>query len=226
MKGKEYDNIVFAKMHLHPKESLKLFSPGRVLSILIGAAVLSFGMHNIHQRAEITEGGVLGMILLLHHWLGISPAVASPVLDLFCYALSFRLLGKDFIKVSAVSSLSIAGFFFLWERFPPMLPDLSAYPLAAALTGGAFVGVGAGLVVRQGGSTGGDDALALSISKLAGCRIFFAYFATDLSVLLLSLTYIPLRRIFFSVITVSVSSLLIDFIKDFPVPGRHTAAKD
>ena len=188
--------------------------------------MLSFGIYNIHRRTGITEGGVLGMILLLNHWLGISPSVASPVLDLICYALSFRLLRKDFIKVSAVSSLSIAVFFFLWERLGPMLPDLSAFPPAAALLGGAFVGVGAGLVIRQGGSTGGDDALALAIAKLIGCRIFFAYFATDLSVLLLSLTYIPFRRIFYSMLTVTVSSLLIDFIKSLPAPVRRTAEKN
>ena len=40
-----------------------------------------------------------------------------------------------------------------------MLPDLSAYPLAAALLGGMFVGIGVGIIVRQGGSSGGDDAL-------------------------------------------------------------------
>lgn len=33
--------------------------------------------------------------------------------------------------------------------------------VGAALLGGLFVGIGVGLVVRQGGSSGGDDALAL-----------------------------------------------------------------
>ena len=42
-----------------------------------------------------------------------------------------------------------------------MLPDLSGHPLIAAILGGLFVGVGVGLIVRQGGSSGGDDALAL-----------------------------------------------------------------
>ena len=31
-----------------------------------------------------------------------------------------------------------------------MLPDLSDHPLAAAVLGGLFVGVGVGLIVRQG----------------------------------------------------------------------------
>ncbi len=188
--------------------------------LLLGTAILSFGLHNIHQQAGITEGGVLGLILLLNHWFALSPAIVSPVLDILCYWAAFKALGKDFLKVSLVSTVSLAGFFTLWELFPPLLPNLSGYPLVAALLGGLFVGVGVGLVVRQGGSTGGDDALALAISKTTGCRISTAYLATDLTVLLLSLTYIPFQRIIFSLITVFVSSFIINFVQNV---GRRPA---
>lgn len=191
-----------------------LFSPEKITAILIGTALISFGIYNIHQQADITEGGVLGMLLLLNHWSGVSPSVLSPVLDVLCYVFAFKYLGWNFIKVSIVSTLSLAGFFKLWEKFPPMLPDLSALPLIAALAGGLFVGVGVGLVVRQGGSSGGDDALALAISKAAGCRLSRSYLATDMIVLLLSLSYIPLHRLAFSLVTVTVSSLLIDFVQN------------
>ncbi len=46
--------------------------------ILLGAAILSFGIHNIHQRTAITEGGVIGLVLLINHWLGVPASVASP----------------------------------------------------------------------------------------------------------------------------------------------------
>ena len=94
-----------------------------------------------------------------------------------------------------------------------MLPDLSAHPLLAAVLGAAFVGVGVGIIVRQGGSSGGDDALALTISHVTHWRLSRAYLFTDLLVLGLSLTYIPVKKIFFSVITVTLSSFLIDRIQ-------------
>ncbi|AEG58349.1 YitT family protein [Desulforamulus ruminis] len=191
-----------------------LFAPEKITFILLGTAIVSFAMYNIHQQANITEGGVLGMILLLNHWFGISPSLLSPVLDAFCYALAFKYLGRNFLKASIVSTLSLAGFFKLWEQLPPILPDLSAHPLIAALAGGLLVGVGVGLVIRQGGSSGGDDALALTISKVVRCRIAHAYLATDIAVLLLSLSYIPLRCIAFSLVTVTVSSLMVDFVQN------------
>ncbi|MFR5602208.1 MAG: YitT family protein [Lachnospiraceae bacterium] len=185
-----------------------------LLWILAGTAILSFGMYNIHQQAAITEGGVLGTILLLNHWFQIPSSLASPILDGICYLLAFRFLGGRFLKLSLLSSLCLSGFFRLWEQFPPLLPDLSGHPLTAAILGGIFVGVGVGLVVRQGSSSGGDDALALTISKLTHWRLSRAYLITDITVLCLSLSYIPWQRIAFSLITVTISSLLVDFIKE------------
>ena len=191
------------------KKLLEGLTLKKVLLIILGAAVCSFGIHNIHQRTAITEGGVIGMMLLIDRWLGLPPAVITPVLDITCYVLAFRYLGGQFIKISVISTLSVSLFYDFWEMFPPMLPDLSAYPLAAAVLGGIFVGVGVGLIVRQGGSSGGDDALALTISHVTHWRLSRAYLFTDLVVLVLSLSYIPLQRIFFSLITVTLSSFLI-----------------
>ena len=184
----------------------------RILLILLGAAIASFGIHNIHRQCDITEGGVLGMMLLFNHWLGISPAILTPVMDVICYALAFRFLGGKFLCWSAVATIGVAAFFKLWERFPPMLPVI-AQPFWAAIAGAVFVGVGVGLVVRMGGSSGGDDALALVIEKVTGWPLARAYLVTDVTVLILSLSYIPVRKIVFSLITVTLSSCLIDLMQ-------------
>lgn len=190
--------------------SLRMFVP-----ILIGSGICTFGIHNIHQQTGITEGGVIGLMLLVEHWIGSSPAAITPVLDFVCYLLAFRYLGGNFIRISVLSTACISLFYKFWELFPPMLPDLSPYPLLASILGGLFVGVGVGLIVRQGGSSGGDDALALTISKVTRWRLSRAYLFTDLVVLGLSLTYIPIGKIIFSLITVSISSPLIDLIQNF-----------
>ena len=190
------------------------FTVKRLCMICIGTAILSFGIYNIHQQTHITEGGVLGMILFVNHWTGLPSSIISPVLDLMCYIVAFKYLGKKFIKISLVSSAFLSGWFRIWEFNPPLLPDLSGTPLMAAILGGLFVGVGVGIIVRAGGSSGGDDALALSISKLSGIRIAKAYMLTDFTVLALSLTYIPVIKILFSLVTVTLSSWLIDWFQN------------
>ena len=190
------------------------FPPKTVLSIILGTAITTFGIYNVHRQADITEGGILGLILLFNFWIGMSSSILSPVLDALSYALGFKYLGREFLKTSIFATICMAGFFRLWEMFPPLLPSLAGAPFTAALVGGCFIGTGCGLVVRQGASCAGDDALALVISKITGCRISRAYLLTDVTVLVLSLSYIPAQRIVYSLITVTVSSFLIDFIQN------------
>lgn len=201
----------------------KLWQKGdakKILTLLLGAAILSFGMYNIHRQAGVTEGGVLGMILLLKHWFGISPSISGLVMDITCYIIGFRFLGKAFAKYSVIASLFFSLFYKLWEQFPPVIPDLTPHPLIAAVLGGLFVGIGVGLIVRIGGAAGGDDALALAISHVTKCSISKAYLFTDLVVLALSLSYIPFSRIFYSLITVFISSNVIEFVQKYK---PHTA---
>ena len=75
-----------------------------------------------------------------------------------------------------------------------------------------FVGVGVGLCVRVGGAPSGDDALAMSMSKVTKVDIQWMYLITDLSVLALSLTYIPWQKIIYSLLTVVLSGQMIGWI--------------
>lgn len=193
----------------------------KIAFIMLGAAICTFGVHNIHQRADITEGGIIGLMLLLEHWLGIPSAVLTPILDITCYAMAWRYFGGKFIMISMISTIFVSLFYELWSLLPYMLPDLSAMPPLAALTGGLFVGTGTGLILRQGGSGGGDDALALTISRLSGWKLASAYLICDIVVLTLSLSYISPARVACSVLTVCVSSNAIDKVKNFPYASKQ-----
>ncbi len=209
--------LYFSKLLSNIKTELTL---KRIFFIIVGSAIFTFGIHNIHSRVDITEGGIIGLMLLVEHWTGLSPAVITPILDCLCYLLAFKFLGSGFIIVSAVSTVTVSLFYKLWELLPFMLPDLSDFPLLAAVLGAIFVGVGVGLIIRCGGSSSGDDALALIISKITKCKLAFAYMFTDFTVSALSLTYIPLKRIIFSLITVTLSSLLVEFVQKFKLQKK------
>lgn len=202
---------------------MKTFQKYSVL--FLGVAIVAFGMYNIHSRTNITEGGVLGGILLLENWFNISPSILNIILDVSCYLLGLYFLGKQFLFDALLSTFSFSIFYRIFEYIGPILPDLSDMPLIASVLGAIFVGVGVGLTVRNGGAVGGDDALALVISKVTHMKLSHAYLFTDVTVLVLSLTYIPFMRIFYSLITVTISSFLIEKIKDFKIfrPSKETA---
>lgn len=181
----------------------------RYASIVLGAAIVAFGLFNVHGQSGITEGGVLGATLLIRHLTGISPAVSEVVLDVICYALGFAFLGRRFLADSLFATCVYAGFYALFERMGYLLPDMGHMPLLAAAVGALFVGVGVGLIVRQNAAGCGDDALALVISNRTGWSVSRAYLITDMTVLTLSLCYIPAAKIACSLVTVTLSSFII-----------------
>ena len=197
------------------KEALKNITLKNCVITLLGSFILAFGLYHVHSISGVTEGGVLGATLLLEHWTGISPALTGGIMNVLCYVLGWKLLGKEFIAYSALATVGFSGMYKICEQFPHLWPGLADMPLVAALVGALFVGVGAGLCVRVGGAPSGDDALAMSISHATGWKIQWVYLLSDLIVLVMSLSYIPVRRIGYSLFTVLLSGQLIGFVQNF-----------
>ena len=185
----------------------------RLPMLLSGSAILAFGLCHIHAYAPITEGGILGLILLLDHHLGLSPALSAVVLNAACYAIGLRMLGRAFLLDSAIAAGSFSVFYALFDLLPPILAPITAVPILAAIVGAVAVGLGCGLAVRAGGAPSGDDALAMALSHRLHCNIALVYLVFDLIVLVASLSYIPLEKILYSLLTVFLSGQIVGLLQ-------------
>lgn len=199
--------------------------PANCATAFFSSAFQAFGMYHIHALADVTEGGVLGLTLLLEFWFGLSPAISGAILNGACFLLGWRMLGKEFICYSLFASAGFSLGYGFFEQFPQLWPQLVNYPLLAAILGALFIGIGAGLCVRAGGATVGDDALAMSLSHKLKLPIQSIYLVTDLTVLALSLTYIPLKRILYSLLTVILSGQIIGLIQRLPARPSVSRSK-
>ena len=194
----------------------------KALIALVGSVVVAFAMYNIHAAAGLTEGGILGLTLLIYNLWGLSPAVTSLGMNVLCYVFGWRTLGRDFLIYSFIATAGFSLSYAIFEAFPPLFPAIVDKPLLAAVVGGILVGVGAGLCVRVEGAASGEDALAMSLSRITGLGIQWVYLAMDLVVMALSLTYIPWQRIIYSLLTVFISGQTVGLLQR----GKHKPAPD
>lgn len=190
------------------------------LVVFLSSAFQAFGMYNVHALSAVTEGGVLGLTLLLEQWFALSPAVSGFVLTGICYLIGWRTLGKEFIAYSLIAAAGFSVGYAICEQFPPIWPEIGNYPLLAAIIGALFIGIGAGICIRAGGATTGDDALAMSLSHVLKVPIQRIYLVSDLTVLVLSLSYIPVKRIAYSLLTVVLSGQIIGWIQNIKKKER------
>lgn len=183
------------------------------LLALLGSVILAFGLYNVHSFSLVTEGGQLGLALLLQHWFSISPAYFTVVANAIGFLIGWKTLGKPFIVCSAICTLGFSLTFRICEQFPPLWPNLINYPVLAGIAGAIFVGVGTALCVHNGGAPSGDDALAMSLCHRFNLKIQWVYFIFDYIIIGLSLTYIPLKRIVFSILSATLSTSIVGLME-------------
>lgn len=189
------------------KETLK-----SILLIMIGATILSFGSYNFNYQNNVTEGGVLGLLLLMQQIFNISPSITSVIIDFSLFAIGTKFFGKRFLLYSILSTITFSTTYKIWEDIGFLIPSFKHNMLIASILAGIGVGVGVGLVVRGGGASGGDDVIALLCNKLIKIKVNHVYLATDAIVLFMSLVYLDLKQVFFSIIAVTISGKIISII--------------
>ena len=184
-----------------------------ILLIIIGATILSFGSYNFNYQNNVTEGGVLGLLLLLlQHVFNISPSITSVVIDFSLFTIGSKFFGKKFLLYSILSTITFSSTYKIWEKIGFLVSSFTNNMLIASILAGIGVGVGVGLVVRGGGASGGDDVIALLGNKLLKLKVNHVYLATDAIVLLMSLVYLDIKQVFFSIIAVTISGKIISII--------------
>lgn len=189
------------------KETLK-----SILLIIIGASILSFGSYNFNYQNNVTEGGVLGLLLLMQQIFNISPSITSVIIDFSLFAIGTKFFGKRFLLYSVLSTITFSTTYKIWESVGFLIPSFTNNMLIASILAGIGVGVGVGLVVRGGGASGGDDVIALLGNKLLKLKVNHVYLVTDAIVLLMSLVYLDIKQVFFSIIAVTISGKIISII--------------
>jgi uncharacterized membrane-anchored protein YitT (DUF2179 family) len=180
--------------------------------IILGTAIVAYGIYNIHSKCNIAEGGELGIELLIYNFFNISPAIISLIIDVTSYTIGSVLFGKKFLLNAIIGTIAYSFFYFLFENTPSIFPDLSNQLLLASIIGGVFVGIGCGIVIYNNGACGGDDAIALIISKTLRLPVSISYLLLDILVILISLSYIEINNIIYSFLTAIISSILIGSI--------------
>lgn len=189
------------------KETLK-----SILLIIIGASILSFGSYNFNYQNNVTEGGVLGLLLLMQQIFNISPSITSVIIDFSLFSIGTKFFGKRFLLYSVLSTITFSTTYKIWESVGFLIPSFTNNMLIASILAGIGVGVGVGLVVRGGGASGGDDVIALLGNKLLKLKVNHVYLVTDAIVLLMSLVYLDIKQVFFSIIAVTISGKIISII--------------
>ena len=170
--------------------------------IALGSLILAISI-NMFLAPNKTSGGGVGTIsTILWHLFNIKMSITTLVCNAILFVLGYKFLGKYAVvkTVSGIVSLSI--FLELTSYLPIYTDDI----IIATIVGGILMGVGVGLAVRFGASTGGSDFAALMIKK------FLPHVSVATIILVIDTIIIALSGVVFHDFTITVYSAIALYI--------------
>lgn len=107
------------------------------------------------------DGGVTGISIIGAYLTGIPLGLFLLIINIPFVYLGYKKFGREFAALSTIGIITLALLTFV--HFPHGFTDV---PILAAVFGGIFVGIGVGLVVRNGGIIDGADTLAVLVDRV------------------------------------------------------------
>ncbi|MBQ7897199.1 MAG: YitT family protein [Clostridia bacterium] len=181
------------------------------LFILAGSFIFSVSVAWIASPLGLVSGGVSGVGIVVKEVTGIIPiALTSFILNLPLFIISFLQRGWRFVSKSLSAFLCLTVFLWILEAVKPPF-DLGGDLLVGAFLYGALAGVGLGLVLRAGATSGGTDMLASIIKrKRPHLKISFLILVIDVLVIAMGVFLFGITRGVYATLSLAVSVKVID----------------
>lgn len=185
------------------------------LLVVLGSLLLSFSLTSFFIPHDIAPGGVSGLSTVVASLIPVSVGVLSFIFNLPLFLLGYKTVGWRF-SVRSFVSMTLVSLFI--DALPPV--DLTENMMLASMFGGVIMGVGLGLVVRAGATTGGSDMAANMLHKLLPfLTIPIILFIIDALVVIIASLRFGIQAGFYALISLYVSTIAMDAV----IKGFNTA---
>lgn len=185
------------------------------VQIVLGCAVGAASYPLLMTPCSIAPGGLTGVGMIFNYLFRWPVGTVSLALNVPLFLIGYKTMGKGFVLRTLVATLL---FSLLIDLFP--LPALTDNPLLASVFGGLLLGVGLGLILRGGATTGGTDMMARMVHKrVSFISVGMILLLFDACVILAAAFTMGAETAMYSLICVFVSSKTIDLV----MTGTSTA---
>ena len=137
----------------------------RIALIILGAAIYALAVELFYVSAGLTTGGLTGVALILNKLIPLPVGVMVLAMNIPLFLLGYKSMGRYFFFTSLIGVVASSLAIDLFSVSLPIIPALTADRLLCSVLGGAMSGMGLGLVMAAGGSTGGVDIVGLLLSR-------------------------------------------------------------
>lgn len=144
-----------------------MFTIKKYCILFIGSILAAIGLEIFLVPNQIIDGGVVGIAIMASSLTGLDISVFLILLNLPFLYIGYNHIGKTFALSTLFSIISLSCWVYVFHPVPELTNDL----FLAAIFGGIILGVGVGLIIRNGGSLDGTEIMAILLDKRTGFSV-------------------------------------------------------
>ncbi len=187
-----------------------------LFTIAFGTLLSAAAFNQFLIPNRMLSGGLAGLSIIINNLTGWPTGAMVLLLNIPVLYLGYKHIGGRFILLTG---MAVVSFSLLLDLVPvqPLVDDL----LLAAVFGGVMNGLGLGIVLKAGGSTGGTDVLGVIANRKLGISIGEVLMGFNAIIVAAGALLFDLTSALYTLIAMFVAARLVDTLQT--AHGRKSA---
>lgn len=182
----------------------------KILMILLGNLLYSFAIAFFILPSGLITGGTTGIALFVNYLTGLEISVFVLIFNIVMFIVGLIILGKTFALSTVLSSIAYPFMLSFSQWLNRLTGDLTHDLILCTIFGGLLIGIGIGIVIRAGASTGGMDIPPLVLNKKFGINVSVSLYVFDFTILILQMFFSNREQILYGILLVCIYTFALE----------------
>lgn len=196
-------------MQKYREELKNILNPKKFFLVILGNTIYCFGIAAFILPQGLITGGTTGLGLIANHYFNIPIEAFAAVFNVLMFIIAWFALGTSFAFTTMVSSFYYPVVLGVLQRIE-VIKTLTTDLMLSTICAGLLIGLGLGIVIRAGASTGGVDIPPLVLNKKFGIPVSVGLYMCDFAILIGQILFRDKERVLYGILLVLIYTVAMD----------------
>ncbi len=182
----------------------------KISMIILGNLLYSLAIAFFILPSGLITGGTTGIALFVNYLTGLDISLFVLIFNILMFIVGLIILGKTFALSTVLSSVCYPFMLSIAQKLNALTGDLTHDLIICTVFGGLLIGIGIGIVIRAGASTGGMDIPPLVLNKKFGINVSVSLYAFDFTILILQMSFSSREQILYGILLVCIYTFALE----------------
>lgn len=182
----------------------------KIIMIFFGNMLYSFAIAFFILPSGLITGGTTGIALFVNYLTGFDISLFVLIFNIIMFIVGLLILGKEFALSTILSSIFYPFLLSTGQKLCSLTGDPTHDLILCTVFGGLLIGIGIGIVIRAGASTGGMDIPPLVLNKKFGINVSISLYVFDFTILILQMFFSNRDQILYGILLVCIYTFALE----------------